>query len=77
MRIFRYTEMRNIRENSAMQENLVVSARGQITLPAAIRKHFGIHPGDIVILQDRDGEIVLKPAAVLEIDTYTDEQIAQ
>jgi AbrB family looped-hinge helix DNA binding protein len=59
-----------------MQENLAVSARGQITLPAAIRKHFGIHPGDIVILQDRDGEIVLKPAAVLEIDTYTDEQIA-
>jgi AbrB family looped-hinge helix DNA binding protein len=60
-----------------MQENLVVSARGQITLPVAIRKLFGIHPGDIVILQYRNGEIVLKPATVLEIDTYTDEQITQ
>lgn len=77
MRIFRYTEMQNIREKSAMQENLVVSARGQITLPAALRKRFGIRPGDVVIMQDRDGEIVLKPAAVLEIDTYTDEQIGQ
>jgi len=60
-----------------MQENLVVSARGQITLPATLRKRFGIRPGDVVIVQDRDGELVLKPAAVLEIDTYSDEQIAE
>ena len=59
-----------------MQENLVVSGRGQITLPAALRKRFGIRPGDIVIMEDRDGEIVLKPAAVLEIEVYTDEQIS-
>ncbi|MEA3277002.1 MAG: AbrB/MazE/SpoVT family DNA-binding domain-containing protein [Pseudomonadota bacterium] len=60
-----------------MQENLVVSGRGQITLPAALRKRFGIRPGDVVIMEDRDGEIVLKPAAVLEIEVYTDEQISQ
>ena len=60
-----------------MQENLVVSARGQITLPATLRKRFGIRPGDVVIVQDRDGELVLKPAAVMEIDTYSDEQIAE
>jgi antitoxin PrlF len=60
-----------------MQENLVVSGRGQITLPAGLRKRFGIGPGDVVIIEDRGGEIVLKPAAVLEIDTYTDQQIAQ
>ncbi len=58
-----------------MQENLIVSGRGQITLPAALRKRFGIRPGDVVIMEDRDGEIVLKPAAVLEIDIYSDEQI--
>jgi antitoxin PrlF len=60
-----------------MPENLLVSNRGQITLPAALRKRFGIRPGDVVIVEERDGEIVLKPAAVLEIDNYTDEQIAQ
>jgi AbrB family looped-hinge helix DNA binding protein len=69
--------MQKIYEESAMQENLVVSARGQITLPATLRKRFGIRPGDVVIVQDRDGELVLKPAAVLEIDTYSDEQIAE
>jgi antitoxin PrlF len=60
-----------------MHENLVVSGRGQITLPAVLRKRLGIRPGDVVILEDRGGEIVLKPAVVLEIDTYTDEQIAE
>jgi AbrB family looped-hinge helix DNA binding protein len=69
--------MQKIYEESAMKENLVVSARGQITLPATLRKRFGIRPGDVVIVQDRDGELVLKPAAVLEIDTYSDEQIAE
>jgi antitoxin PrlF len=60
-----------------MQENLVVSSRGQITLPAALRKRLGIRPGDVVILQDRAGEIVLKPAVVMEIEAYDDEWIAQ
>lgn len=69
--------MQKIYEESAMQENLVVSARGQVTLPATLRKRFGIRPGDVVIVQDRDGELILKPAAVLEIDTYSDEQIAE
>jgi antitoxin PrlF len=69
--------MQKIYEESAMQENLVVSARGQITLPATLRKRFGICPGDVIIVQDRNGELVLKPAAVLEIDTYSDEQIAE
>ena len=60
-----------------MPETLVVSSRGQITLPAATRKRFGIKGGDVVILEDRGSEIVLKPGMVLEIQQYTDDQIAQ
>ena len=48
-----------------MRENLVVSARGQITLPAALRKRLGIDAGDVVIVEDRNGEILLRPAVVL------------
>ena len=59
-----------------MRENLVISARGQITLPTTLRKRFGIRPGDVMILEERGGEILLKPAAVVEIDTYSDERIA-
>ncbi len=60
-----------------MSETLVVSSRGQITLPAALRKRLGIKSGDVVILEDRGNEIVLKPVLVLEVQYYSDEQIAQ
>ena len=60
-----------------MRENLVVSARGQITLPAALRKRFGIESGDVIIIEEREGELVLRPAVVLEVEAYTDEQIAR
>ena len=60
-----------------MSETLVVSSRGQITLPAALRKRLGIKGGDVVILEDRGNEVVLKPGVVLEIQHYSDEEIAQ
>ena len=60
-----------------MRENLVVSTRGQITLPAALRKRLGIKAGDVVILEERGNEVVLKPGAVIEIALYSDEQIAR
>ena len=60
-----------------MPQALVVSSRGQITLPASTRKHFGIKGGDVVILEDRGNEIALKPGMVLEVQQYSDDQIAQ
>ena len=60
-----------------MSETLIVSKRGQITLPAATRKRLGIKGGDVVILEDRGNEIVLKPGVVLEVEIYSDEQIAK
>ena len=59
-----------------MSSTLVVSSRGQITLPARVRKRLGIKGGDVVVLEDRPSEIVLRPGIVLEYERYTDEQIA-
>ena len=60
-----------------MSETLVVSSRGQITLPAALRKRLGIKSGDVIILEDRGNEVVLKPGVVFAIQHYSDEQISQ
>lgn len=60
-----------------MRENAVVSSRGQITLPAGIRKRLGIEPGGVVILEERNGELMIKPAAVVAIESYSDRQIAE
>lgn len=58
-----------------MPETLVVSSRGQITLPVGLRRRLGISPGDVLIVEDRDGELVFKPAPVLPVDNYTEEQV--
>ena len=60
-----------------MPQSLIVSNRGQVTLPAATRKRLGIKGGDVVIMEDRGSEIVLKPGVVLEIQYYDDDQIAR
>ncbi len=58
-----------------MRESLTVSGRGQITLPANMRKRLGIEAGGVLIAEEREGDIVLRPAAVLEIETYSDADI--
>lgn len=58
-----------------MNETLVVSSRGQITLPAVLRKRLGLKTGDVLILEDRGSEIVLKPGVVIEAPYYSDEEI--
>ena len=60
-----------------MRENLTISNRGQITLPAGIRKRLGIKAGGMLVLEERNGEVVLRPAVVVEIETYTDADIAR
>ena len=60
-----------------MDEYLIIRSNGQITLPAGIRKRLGIKPGGVVVLEERSGEVVLRPAVVVGIETYTDADIAQ
>lgn len=62
---------------SPRREVLTVSSRGQITLPAEMRRHIGIERGGAVIVEDCGGELRLKQAAVLEVELYSDEDIAE
>ena len=60
-----------------MQLTVLVSKRGQLTLPAGLRKRFGLQRGGAVILEEHNNELIIRPAAVLEIEMYADSQIAQ
>ena len=59
-----------------MSVTVAVSDRGQITLPAAIRKRLGIQGGDVMTLEECADAIVLRTGIVLEYERYSDEQIA-
>ena len=58
-----------------MRETVIVSSRGQITLPAKVRKRLGIKPGSIVLVEERAGDLVLRPVG--EIELYAEQQIAE
>ncbi len=58
------------------KSGLIVSPRGQITLPAGVRKKYGIKDGGMLTMEERQGEIILRPATVLEVDLYSDDEIA-
>ena len=82
LRIFRFADIHAkmkpcVEEALIMRQTLIVSTRGQITLPADIRKRFGIKSGEPVIIEDRNGELVLKPATVLAVEMYSPKQVAE
>lgn len=54
----------------------IVSRRGQITLPAALRKRLGIRPGDVVLMEERQNGVLFRPGIVLPFERFSDEQIA-
>jgi AbrB family looped-hinge helix DNA binding protein len=54
---------------------LIVSPRGQITLPKPVRARLRLVPGSVLLLREEAGKIVLDPAAVTPVTLYADEEI--
>ena len=42
-------------------DRAVVTAKGQLVIPAKLRRKFGIKKGTHVCVYERDGEIAIKP----------------
>lgn len=43
------------------KDTLIVSSKGQIVLPAALRRKHGLSSGRVMRVEERDDEIVLRP----------------
>lgn len=54
---------------------LIVSPRGQITLPKPVRARLRLAAGSVLLLREEAGRIVLDPAAVTPVSLYADEEI--
>lgn len=42
---------------------LRLSQQGRIVIPAEIRRHLGMHPGEELVARVEDGQLVLEPQA--------------
>ena len=54
-----------------------VGKRGMVVLPAKLRKRFGIEEGAYIIAEERDEGILIRPAALIPIEMYTPERVAE
>jgi len=59
----------------ARRQTIIVSDRGQVTLPQEIRKRLGIKAGTALVAEEEGGKVVLRLAAVTPVEIYTDEEI--
>lgn len=59
-----------------MSEKLIINARGTVTLPAKLRQKLGLHQGDVLEIEEKDGQLILRPTVNLPQRWYTDAEIA-
>lgn len=48
-----------------------------MTIPASLRKRFHLHDGSLVIAEEREDGILIRPAEVMPVEVYSDERIAE
>ena len=60
-----------------MMEEVTIGRRGSITLPAKIRKQYGLQEHDKLIVEATDHGILLRPAVSMAIELYSEERIAE
>lgn len=58
-----------------MKDNLLVSGKGQVTLPVAMRRALGLGANTLVVAERKGNSIVLTPAMVVESEAYSDAEI--
>src|ERR1019366_977597 len=67
--------------NQAFRHEFMQSARvgkrGAIVVPAKLRKRFGIEEGSIVIAEEKDDRILIRPAMVVPVERYSPERKAE
>jgi len=54
-----------------------IGKRGIFTIPAAMRKHFGLTDGSLVIAEEREDGILLRPAIATPLELYSKERTAE
>jgi AbrB family looped-hinge helix DNA binding protein len=59
------------------RETSKVGKRGAIVIPASLRKRFGIEEGTLVITEEREDGILIRPAVALPVENYSQERVAE
>jgi AbrB family looped-hinge helix DNA binding protein len=59
------------------RESIRVGKRGTVVLPARLRRQFGMEEGAMIIAEATADGILLRPAAVVPVEIYSDARRAE
>lgn len=59
------------------RETTKVGRRGTVVIPVKLRRRLGFTEGSIVIAEEREDGILLRPAVALPVETYRPERRAE
>jgi AbrB family looped-hinge helix DNA binding protein len=65
------------RSDGSRKETSRVGKRGAIVVPARMRRKFGIDEGSLVIAEERDDGILIRPAVAVPVEIYTPSRVAE
>lgn len=60
-----------------MSEPTRVGKRGTIVLPAKMRKRYGFEEGTMVVAEESEYGVILRPAAVIPVEVYSPRRKAE
>jgi AbrB family looped-hinge helix DNA binding protein len=58
-------------------ESARVGKRGAIIVPAKLRKRFGIEEGSMVLAEEKDDGILIRPAVLVAVEKYSPDRKAE
>ena len=61
----------------SIEETGKIGKRGVFTIPASLRKRFGMADGSLVIAEEREDGILLRPAIATPVELYSDARAAE
>ena len=59
------------------KETTKIGRRGTIVIPALLRRRLGLKDGDILVAEEVDGGVLLRPAVAVALETYSPERRAE
>ena len=71
------SESLNVRhEEEPVGEAVKIGKRGTVVIPADVRRRFGLKEGTLVLVESGPDGVLLRPAAVFPMETYSLEEKA-
>lgn len=54
-----------------------IGKKGVFVIPARLRKRFGLEEGSLVIAEEKEDGILIRPAVALPVEIYSPERVAE